>query len=349
MTKDPFKYFRIEARELSDGLSRGVLELEKGGGTEHVRQLLRVAHTLKGAARVVKQAGIAGLAHDIEALLAPYRDDPRLTPTKETIDGLLKRVDEVGVLVSALALPTRQGVGAQPSVDGASDQLESVRVAMSSMDALLDQVAETGVRFAAVHRSLAEVARGQRLAVALADQLAQRRGPEEMRMRSIAQELQGVLAAAERTLRADAEQAERELGQVREQAAQLRLMPASTVFASLERAVRDAGQALGREVTLITAGGEHRLDAAVLGALRDALLHVVRNAVAHGIEPAPERVRGGKAHAGQIQISVERRGNRIAFVCRDDGRGIDTDAVRRAAVARGLLSGAQAQALGRDE
>jgi two-component system chemotaxis sensor kinase CheA len=74
-------------------------------------------------------------------------------------------------------------------------------------------------------------------------------------------------------------------------------------------------------------------------------LHVVRNAVAHGIEKREERTRAGKAAKGRIELCVERRDHRVAFVCRDDGRGIDVGDVRRVAVQRGIVGAAEAKAL----
>src|SRR3990167_10525682 len=83
MAKDAYRYFRIEARELMDQLATGVLDLEKGGvgaSVDLVPRLLRLAHTLKGAARVVKQARIADLIHGVEDLLAPHRDGAAALP-----------------------------------------------------------------------------------------------------------------------------------------------------------------------------------------------------------------------------------------------------------------------------
>ena len=81
MAKDPYRYFRIEARELVVGLHQGVLELEKGApAKEATAGLLRLAHTLKGAARVVKLVGVAELAHAIEDALAPFREGQRAVP-----------------------------------------------------------------------------------------------------------------------------------------------------------------------------------------------------------------------------------------------------------------------------
>jgi two-component system chemotaxis sensor kinase CheA len=106
MSDDPYKYFRIEARELLSGLGQGVLELEKGGAEkELVNRLFRLAHTLKGAARVVRLPTIAEEAHAIEDALAPLRAGQRTVP-REDIDGVLRRLDAIAAGVTALDAPS---------------------------------------------------------------------------------------------------------------------------------------------------------------------------------------------------------------------------------------------------
>jgi two-component system chemotaxis sensor kinase CheA len=129
---------------------------------------------------------------------------------------------------------------------------------------------------------------------------------------------------------------------------QLRLVPASTVFASLERTARDAAQALGKTVLFEAKGGSTRLDSHVLGTLQPALVQAVRNAVAHGIETEAVRTDCGKPRVGRIVLEVFRRAGRVVFRCSDDGRGIDIEAVRRALQKRGL-SPAEVQRLGLDD
>src|SRR5947207_11004878 len=100
MADDPYRYFRIEARELVDQLDSGVLELDRAPGEEVVARLLRVAHTLKGAARVVKLPAIAQDCHAIEEVLAPYRQQP-VVP-EDRIRDLLTAVDRIRDEVGAL-------------------------------------------------------------------------------------------------------------------------------------------------------------------------------------------------------------------------------------------------------
>jgi two-component system, chemotaxis family, sensor kinase CheA len=135
---------------------------------------------------------------------------------------------------------------------------------------------------------------------------------------------------------------------VRESANFLRLLPASAIFAPLERAARDAAHSLGKEVRFKAFGGSIRLDAHVLAGLREALLHIVRNSVAHGIESPDGRRVARKDSIGVIELRIEPRENDVAFSCRDDGDGIDVDAIRSTAVQRGLLSPSAAAALDLD-
>src|SRR5215510_6777514 len=95
MPQDPFKYFRVEAHELLEQFGKGVLDLEKGQSTtETIQKILRVAHTLKGAARVVKQTAIAEHSHAIEELLQPFRDAAAAVP-QPVIGQLLQRLDGI--------------------------------------------------------------------------------------------------------------------------------------------------------------------------------------------------------------------------------------------------------------
>ena len=113
--------------------------------------------------------------------------------------------------------------------------------------------------------------------------------------------------------------------------------------------MRNTAQTLGKQVDFVTAGGEHRLDAHVLAAVRDALLQIVRNAVAHGIEAPAERAAAGKPALGKVSLQVRRRGNRVVFACEDDGRGFDVRPCAARWSPRGLVSAAAAEALNSED
>src|SRR5688572_26105734 len=94
MAQDPYRYFRIEARELIHQLGKAILDLEKGPAPQLVAQLLRLAHTLKGAARVVKQPEIADQTHAIEEILAPFRESAAAVP-RQPIEAVLVLLDRI--------------------------------------------------------------------------------------------------------------------------------------------------------------------------------------------------------------------------------------------------------------
>jgi two-component system chemotaxis sensor kinase CheA len=355
MAKDHYKYFRVEAREILDGLAQGILQLEKGAPTpDIVARLLRLAHTLKGAARVVKQPGIAELAHTVEDILTSHREAGQAL-SKEQGSELLRIVDEIASRLSALE-PARDVAAAGRAHPSDEEPLETLRVEIREMDSLLRTVTEAGVQLSAVRKGLGAADRLRDLTSLLLDLLAARPGengtgtsPSMVHARSLAEDLRSSLEHFQRSLAVDLDRVDGEFAELRDVAHRLRLIPAQTVFPSLDRSVRDAAQTLGKRVDFEASGGEVRLDANVLASLRDALMHVVRNAVAHGVETEAERVALGKSPTGQVRLQVERRGGRVAFVCKDDGRGIDVEAVRRAAVAQGLVPASEAKSLAADK
>lgn len=353
MSKDPYRYFRVEARELVEGLTQGVLELEKDrAAPDLVARLLRLAHTLKGAARVVKQPAIAELAHAAESALAGHRGAEQSLPSDRASE-LLGLFDRISVVLRSLEPPSSSGVKtpAEPSTE---ERPDTVRVEISETDSLLHGLSESLVRVGAIRRELSATARLRDLARMLSGALAPQpvengRASAGLRVHSLMDELQSELDRFLRGLVVDVERLEAGLTETQDLAQRLRLISAQTLFPMLDRAVRDAAEALGKQVDFEVHGGDVQLDLQVLAALRGALMHAVRNAVTHGIESPTERVAVGKSSRGLVRLVVERRGGRASFVCQDDGRGVDLDAVRAAAIALGIASVATAQALTADE
>ena len=270
---------------------------------------------------------------------------------------MLRLLDTIAASVDAIEPAAVDGKAPAGPGPAAEDPLETVRVEVHEMDSLLDGVTEATVQVNALRRDTAEIEAAARLANLLVDALGPSRIGEPdgvdargalTKARSLAEELERSLETVQRSVSVAVAQASSELLQVRDVANRLRLVPVASVFGPLERAARDAAQSLQKKVSFHATGGETRLDAHVIRVLRDALVQLVRNAVANGIEAAADRAAAGKAPEGRVEIEVERRGERVAFRCRDDGMGIDVVALRRAAVSRGRLSASQANALDLD-
>lgn len=132
------------------------------------------------------------------------------------------------------------------------------------------------------------------------------------------------------------------LGRLAEKVAEARLVPLSTVFTAFPRAVRDIAKQQGKEVELVLGNAEVGVDRGLLGEVRDAMIHVLRNAVDHGIEMPEERERLGKPRKGRIAITVHADGDMLEVEVEDDGHGIDVARLKEAAVSRGVLTAVQA-------
>lgn len=344
MAKDPYRYFRIEAQELLEGLGQGLLELEKGPDLEVVKRLLRHAHTFKGASRVVKQTDIGDLAHRLEDLLSPHREAGGPVE-RSTIDRALELLDRIRQLVAALGTAShvpRTAEPAQARLEPAPNEQQTIRIAVRDLDALIESAHEAHTAASSLR---GEGARLERIRSMARDLLADL--PPHLSSRS-SDDLQRLVDELDQVRRSTLERVDRtlsELGALRAAASELRLVPAQVLMGDLERVVRDAARALDKDVELRATGGETHIDAHVLTGLRNALVHVVRNSVAHGIEDSAGRLQAGKPPAGRIEISIERRGHRVLLACRDDGRGLELELVRAAAIERGLISPGTAEGM----
>jgi len=141
-----------------------------------------------------------------------------------------------------------------------------------------------------------------------------------------------------RAVRREYEALERLAGEMHSATLQLRMVPVGQVFRSLPRLVRDMAQKLGKNVALVTRGETTESDRTVVDRLFEPLLHLVRNALDHGIEDPETRRAAGKSQTATLLIDASRAGDRLVVQVEDDGRGIDSAIIRRRAEQRGVLS-----------
>lgn len=127
------------------------------------------------------------------------------------------------------------------------------------------------------------------------------------------------------------------LDRIQETVLDLRMVPAGTLLHRYPRIVRDLLRATGKEARLILEGAEIQLDRAILNRLDEPLIHLIRNAVAHGLESPEERLRAGKPREGTLAIRVERQHDTVVVEVSDDGRGLDRERILRTAVEKGIL------------
>lgn len=137
--------------------------------------------------------------------------------------------------------------------------------------------------------------------------------------------------------------------QLQEEVMRIRMVPISSVFNKFPRMVRDLARKANKEVELIIHGEDTELDRSVIDEIHDPLIHLIRNAIDHGIEPPEERVRAGKSPQGRVTLTARHEQGRIVLTVEDDGRGIDVERLKSAAVQKGLLRESEAVALPREK
>jgi two-component system chemotaxis sensor kinase CheA len=197
-------------------------------------------------------------------------------------------------------------------------ELQSVRVSIEQMDALLNLVGELVIERARLERGVRKVA--------------------ELNGNGIAEELQGVT-----------ERVSRIVSQLQEALTRTRMVPLNVVFARFPRLVRELARSMNKRVQLKIEGEDTEIDRALVEKLNECLVHLIRNAIDHGIEPPDERTAAGKPPEGLIEISASQSEGSVIVVVRDDGRGIDPNKIRRKAIERGLLTEEQASSLSDDD
>jgi two-component system chemotaxis sensor kinase CheA len=149
---------------------------------------------------------------------------------------------------------------------------------------------------------------------------------------------QTALNSKDSQLQAIAEEVERLTGGLRDNVLNIRMLPIGTIFSKFQRLVRDLSSELGRDVDLITAGAETEMDKTVLERLNDPLVHLIRNSVDHGIELPEVRRQQGKPGKGRVSLVASHAGAEVVIQVKDDGRGLDPEAIRAKAVQMGLLT-----------
>lgn len=362
--------FSEELAERCRELERGLLELAQqptgDRGAELLRELFRAAHTLKGAAHSVGAPAVARIARELEDTFDRIRDDPdgAADPHYETLLAAVDRLEGAAAELDAGSEPAyrddrrRDAAGgtavqaAAPRRPGSEAGPQPARVSPADLEEAVARAGELGLvaqRVAAVERevgSAADAVRAvrdcwQRLRDGLA--AAERDGGLDPATRVAADQLDGALqrlAVLSRDLpqrMADGgRQLERATDAVKDAVQQLSMVRFDVVCAGLDRSVRDIATATGKQVRLEVGSGDLELDRAVATALRDPLLHLVRNAVDHGVERPDGRRAAGKPDAGNVRVAGEVRSGQVVVTVSDDGAGIDPQAVRAAAQRRGI-------------
>jgi two-component system chemotaxis sensor kinase CheA len=324
--------FVSEALEKLQTIQSDLLTLERDAKNRPALDaVFRAAHTLKGMSATMGYADLARLAHRIEDLLDAVRQGQGAF-SPELANLLLRSTDAFRDLLHAVQ----------------NDQATTWNI-----DALLSEI--NGFRFAAPQHE--ETAPREVEPHAAAPEALQASMRVNVRHLNALMNLAAQLAFSHDRLlrlheRKDTPALEealhahgRLISELQETVLRARLTPVGQVFNRFSRMVRDLARELGKEVAVTMAGTEIELDRTILDEIGEPLVHLLRNAVAHGIEPPEERKHFGKPAQGMLRLAARRERDAIIIEVADDGRGIDPDQVLRVALERGLVTHEQADAL----
>ena len=374
LMKQLLNTFRSESAEHLETLNQSLLQIERTPEEKQRQKLVqdafRAAHSLKGAARAVSLQEVESLAHAMESVLQQARDKG-LPLEADTCDILYEAVDTIGELVSGKNvdiaslhqrleavvdigetepvedLPESRplpGVAPVPSIGE-----DTIRVSVGKLDDLMAQVGELLVSKINAEQRQVD---GNQIAYQI-DQwdlvwrelkavIPNLDGDSGRRVNDIfARHSEQMQALGQKftRFRQDINRDAIRLGMVtsdlQDRVRHVRMVPFQALVLGLERAVRDAARSAGKHVYFQVEGADVELDKKILETLKDPLLHLLRNAVSHGIETPEERKAAGKSPEGSVSLTVRQRGSEVRICIEDNGDGFDLENLRRVAMERG--------------
>lgn len=316
------RLFADEAETRLARLSSELLRLEEQGASdpELVSSVFRDAHTLKGSAGMMGFTHFAEVAHRMEDLLEGVRSG-EIRPTTAMVDALLRAVDGLRAQVPALA----EGTPDNEALAALAAQFDEPPPGAAPEPPAPLSEPEADAAPVPVPRAAARDF--VRVSVERLDELAR------LTTEAVSANVRLISALAERlgagmSLPPESEELSALLRDIQRGTAQARMRPVGGVVEPLRRAVREVAREQGKEVRFEVEGGDTELDRSVLDRLSDPLLHLVRNAVDHGVEPPDQRTAEGKPRLATVRMTARPSGGSVVIAISDDGRGVDIARVR---------------------
>ncbi len=327
--------FEVEYREHVDAI-RAALAKSREGEPVNMREAFRRAHSLKGAARAVDLPEIEEAAHAMEAQFAEVMEaggqiSPALSARVATyLDVIERRASALYKRAAATedAAPTQeQSAGEYLKVN--AGRVQQLFASMHDLSANLDLLDIDADELRNVQVRAESLARVMERPVNHRDDLA--------RLAQEARAISRSLAAAIRQQKEAARGSVVAAGRLREEIERVALVPASTVFAGLETMLRDMADEMSKRVDVKVEGLDTQADRLLLQSLRDPVIHLLRNAMAHGMETPLDRHSTGKPERGEIGLRITARAGKLEIVVHDDGRGPDLHRIEQVAIQQGKL------------
>jgi two-component system chemotaxis sensor kinase CheA len=361
--QDVIQEFLVESYENLSRLDQELVELEKHPtDAALLASIFRTIHTIKGTCGFLAFSTLERMSHQAESLLSQLRDGEReLNPALVSL--ILETVDAVRKVLASIEASGEEGP------EGFEDLTERLRAAAQLKAGPETQsgpetqaapgIPPGPVAEAADDNGAPEPPEGKRpeedaakssavadanirVGVGLLDKLMDLVGELVLTRNQI---LQFNTEREDAALNTTSQRLNLITTELQEGVMKTRMQPIGTVWNKLPRVVRDMAVALGKQIRLEMDGAETELDRTIIEAIKDPLVHLVRNSCDHGIEPPDVRLRAGKPPQGRLTLRAYHEGGQVNIEIGDDGVGIDVARVKQKAVEKGLLRPEQAEKL----
>ncbi len=375
---------REHVRHVEDGLA--ALKTDPSD-QESLNAIFRSAHTVKGSARMLKFEAISQTAHHLEDVLGAMRDQglpysPELgrllARAVDGVAGLIERIasgedpgdvdqalcaDLIAALsssgtpsqdpvvppatsppVAVVSPPTSATPGERPAASGTALEVrikapDTVRVSLDKLDDLIKLLGEVVSSHARLRQRLLDLNEIERRQAR--DPAREATGEDVDRARA--------LREFGRNLKDDVLAQELLMEELHGRALIMRMLPLGMVFDAAPRLIRDLGRSVGKEVECVVSGAEIELDRQLIDRLDEPIVHLLRNAVDHGIEDPALRQSLGKPGYGTVRLLARQDAGGVAIEVSDDGAGVSIEAIRQKAVRKGLMTADQVTTLSDDQ
>ncbi|MBA4047139.1 MAG: chemotaxis protein CheA [Sphingomonas sp.] len=329
---DLLQEFIAETRETLEALS-GEIVMWEANPTDRQRldAIFRFVHTVKGSCGFLDLPRLARLSHAAEDVLAAVRSGQRV-PDTALVNAVLAIVDRIGEIIEAI------DIGA--ALDDSGEDLLIAALAGGA------ETAATAAPHAAAPSAvtmLRSATRSVRLSVDLLDRMMSGMSDMVLARNELARRLRD--EAIDPAIESALERLSLTVAEMRDTVTRTRMQKIDALFSALPRMVRDTAAGLDKLVTLTVDGADVELDREMIEMMRDPLVHIIRNAVDHGIEAPDERLLMGKSEHGSLNVAARQSGNQIIIEITDDGRGIDVERLIQKVAQSGERSEAQLRAL----
>ena len=346
------KLFLSESKENLAEINAALLELERGGSDAAVARLFRAVHTLKGMGGAMGYTSVAELSHELETLLDKLRNSA-LAVTRPMIDTLFAGVDvleqaveaataspsqnlDVSAIMARIRQAGDEGEAGGERREAGGGNSEGARGEESSQGVngeskpIASEKNQAGIVPAAAPKPTRQIRIDSKRLDTLMNVLGELVIARD-RVQKIAERI-GDPELLEATLRAT-----QILGNLQNEVMTSRMVPVWQVFERFPRVVRDTARSLGKEIDFKIEGRDIELDRSMLDEMGEPVLHLLRNALDHGIETPAEREKAGKPPVATLILTAERDRATVLIRVTDDGRGIDQEKVLPRAKKLGLI------------